>query len=83
MQWSVDSLDWKQIGSSQITERVVRNVNNGSIVLFHNNSEYVLEYLPNILKKLQSEGYKIVPVGELIYQGDYYIDHTGKQFKSK
>lgn len=83
IQWSVDSLDWKKIGSSQIAERVVRNVDKGSIVLFHNNSEYVLEYLPNILKKLQSEGYQIVPISELVYQNNYYTDHTGKQFKIK
>lgn len=83
VQWSVDSLDWKKIGSGKIAERVVRNINKGSIVLFHNNSDYVLEYLPNIIKKLQSEGYQIVPVGELIYHENYYIDHTGKQFKVK
>lgn len=79
IQWDVDSLDWKQIGSIQIVDRVVRNVKNGSIVLFHNNSEYVLEYLPLILKKLQAEGYEIVPIGELILRDNYYMDHTGKQ----
>lgn len=83
IQWDVDSLDWKQIGSIQIVDRVVRNVKDGSIVLFHNNSEYVLEYLPLVLKKLQSEGYEIVPIGELIMRDDYYMDHTGKQCKEK
>lgn len=81
IQWDVDSLDWKKIGSIQIVDRVVRNVKNGSIILFHNNSEYVLEYLPLVLEKLQSEGYKIVPIGELIYKENYYMDHTGKQCK--
>lgn len=79
IQWDVDSLDWKNMGSIQIVDRVVRNVKNGSIVLFHNNSEYVLEYLPPILEKLQSEGFNIVPIGELIYKDNYYMDHTGKQ----
>lgn len=82
IQWDVDSLDWKQIGSKQIVDRVVRNVKNGSIVLFHNNSEYVLEYLPLILEKLTAEGYEIVPVGELILRDQYDIDHTGKQCKT-
>ncbi len=83
IQWDVDSLDWKQIGSIQIVDRVVRNVKNGSIVLFHNNSEYVLEYLPLVLKKLQAEGYEIVPIGELILRDNYYMDHTGKQCKKE
>lgn len=81
IQWDVDSLDWKKIGSIQIVDRVVRNVKNGSIVLFHNNSEYVLEYLPLVLKKLKAEGYEIVPVGEIILRENYSMDHTGKQCK--
>ncbi len=79
IQWDVDSLDWKKIGSIQIVDRVVRNVKNGSIVLFHNNSEYVLDYLPPILDKLKSEEFEIIPVGELILRDNYYMDHTGRQ----
>ncbi|MFA5527808.1 MAG: polysaccharide deacetylase family protein [Peptostreptococcales bacterium] len=83
IQWDVDSLDWKEIGTMKIVDRVVRNVKNGSIVLFHNNSEYALEYLPLILTKLKSEGYEVVPVGQLILKDNYYMDHTGKQCKMK
>lgn len=79
IQWDVDSLDWKEISSEQIVERVVRNVKNGSIILFHNNARYVADYLPQILEKLQSDGYEIVPVGNLILHDNYYIDHTGRQ----
>lgn len=79
IQWEVDSLDWKSISTDQIVERVTRNVKPGSIVLFHNNAEHVEEYLPIILEKLQAEGYKIVPIGQLIYEGDYHMDRAGKQ----
>jgi len=79
IQWDVDSLDWKNISTNQIVERVTRNVKPGSIVLFHNNAEHVEEYLPIILDRLQEDGYKIVPVGEIIYQKGYHIDHAGKQ----
>ncbi len=79
IQWDVDSLDWKNISTNQIVERVTRNVKPGSIVLFHNNAERVEEYLPIILDKLQGDGYKIVPVGEIIYQKGYHINHAGKQ----
>ncbi|MBR6700200.1 MAG: polysaccharide deacetylase family protein [Firmicutes bacterium] len=80
IQWDVDSLDWKDISEDQIVERVVRNVRNGSIVLFHNNAQYVCRYLPQILEKLTEDGYRIVAVGDLILKEDYYIDHTGRQF---
>lgn len=79
IQWDVDSLDWKQISSEQIVERVCRNVKPGSIVLFHNNAEHVERYLPLILETLQGEGYSIVPISELILKGEYHMDSTGKQ----
>ena len=83
IQWDVDSLDWKDISAEQIVERVVRNVRNGSIVLFHNNAQYVCTYLPQILQKLKAEGYKVVAIGDLILKEDYYIDHTGRQFPAE
>ena len=79
VQWSVDSLDWKGISADEICQRVLSRVEPGSIVLFHNAAEHTPEALPRILESLQSQGYTIVPVTELILQGDYRIDHTGKQ----
>ena len=79
IQWNVDSLDWKDITAEQIVDRVTRNTVPGSIILFHNNAEHVEEYLPSILSRLQSDGYEIVPIGELIIKENYHIDHTGKQ----
>ncbi|EOC99504.1 polysaccharide deacetylase family sporulation protein PdaB [Caldisalinibacter kiritimatiensis] len=83
IQWDVDSLDWKELGVEPVVDRVTKNVKNGSIVLFHNNAKYVAEYLPLVLEKLKAEGYEIVPISELIYKDNYYIDHTGKQIKKK
>jgi len=83
IQWDVDSLDWKELGVAPVVDRVTRNIKNGSIVLFHNNAKYVLDYLPLIIEKLQKEGYKIVPISELIMKENYYIDHTGRQIRLK
>ncbi|MGE5677538.1 MAG: polysaccharide deacetylase family protein [Pseudomonadota bacterium] len=79
IQWDVDSLDYKDYGADAIVKRVLSKVKNGSIVLFHNNATYTKDALPVILENLQKEGYKIVPVSELIYKDNYYIDHTGMQ----
>ena len=79
IQWDVDSLDYKDYGADAIVKRVLSKVRSGSIVLFHNNATYTADALPIILKNLQKEGYKIVPVSELIYKENYYIDHTGMQ----
>lgn len=82
IQWDVDSLDWKEEGVDCIIERVQSKVQNGSIVLFHNNAKYMTQALPIILDYLQTNDYEIVPISELIYKDDYYIDHTGRQIKN-
>lgn len=79
IQWSVDSLDWKDLSAAQITERVTSNIHPGAIVLFHNAAKNTPEALPQILDTLISDGYKIVPVSKLIMKNNFTIDHTGKQ----
>jgi len=81
IQWSVDSLDWKDISADQIVDRVVSRVEPGSIVLFHNDGKYVEEYLPRILEQVKDKGFEVVPIGQLIYRNNYFIDHTGRQIK--
>jgi len=82
VQWSVDSLDWMDIGKEQIIERVLKQAHPGAIVLFHNNAKYTPDALPVILEHLQEQGYKIVPISELLLKGDCYIEkHTGIQKK--
>ena len=82
IQWSVDSLDWKGIGADEITQRVVSKAAPGSIVLFHNAAEHTPEALPWIIERLLANGYKLLPVSELLLKGDYAIDHTGMQYSA-
>lgn len=81
IQWDVDSLDWKELGVQPVVDRVTRNVKNGSIVLFHNNAKYISQYLPIVIERLQEQGYEIVPISELIYKDNFYMDSTGRQIK--
>lgn len=79
IQWDVDSLDWKDLSATEITKRVTEKIQPGSIVLFHNAALHTPEALPIIIETLLQDGYRIVPISELILTGDYVIDHTGKQ----
>lgn len=83
IQWSVDSLDWKGLTSEQILARVKSGVHNGAIILFHNNSDHILEALPEVIKFLKSEGYSMVKISDLVYESDYSIDNNGVQKKNK
>ena len=83
IQWSVDSLDWKDNATADsIYQRVTSKVTNGSIVLFHNDAEHTPEALPNILKTLKEQGYEFVFINDLIMKDNYTIDHSGKQIKN-
>ena len=85
--WDVDSLDWKELPAGEITQRVTSKVQPGSIILFHNAALHTPEALPGILEYLIGQGYTVVPISELIWQGtyntDYTIDHTGRQFPAE
>ena len=80
---SVDSLDWKDLSASEITKRVISKVQAGSIVLFHNAAKHTPEALPGIIETLLQDGHTLVPISQIILDGeygtDYTIDHAGKQ----
>ncbi|HHT42507.1 MAG TPA: polysaccharide deacetylase family protein [Firmicutes bacterium] len=83
IQWSVDSLDWKNLTSAQIYERVMSQVKPGSIVLFHNAAPGTPGAIRRLIPDLLSQGYAIVPISELLHKGEYYIDHAGTQHPGK
>jgi len=79
VQWNIDSLDWKGISAGEIQQRVLKNIEPGSIILFHNAAENTPAALPGIIESLMADGYTIVPISQILLSGDYTIDHTGKQ----
>ena len=79
VQWSIDSLDWKDRGTEDIIKQCTYRVDNGDIVLFHNDSNDIVNALPTVIKHYQGLGYTIIPVSELLLEGEYTIDVQGKQ----
>lgn len=79
VQWSIDSLDWKDLSAAEIEKRVMKNIGPGDIVLFHNNGLHTAEALEPILCRLEEKGLSVVPVSDLLLQGDWYIDYAGVQ----
>lgn len=75
IQWDVDSLDWRPYADADyIYNRVTSNVKPGSIVLFHNNATHTAEALPRIIEHLYQEGYKILPLSELLIKENWFVD---------
>jgi len=81
IQWDVDSLDWKGLSGEQILTRVKSGVKAGSIILFHNNSDHILDALPLVISYLKENEYSMVKLSDLVYEKDYLIDNNGVQKK--
>ncbi|HEY8531418.1 MAG TPA: polysaccharide deacetylase family protein [Limnochorda sp.] len=80
VQWSIDSLDWKDLPADAMVERVLKDLGPGEIVLFHNAGKHTPEAVERLIPEIQRRGYRIVPVGELIYRRNYTVDsHSGVQ----
>ena len=79
IQWSVDSLDWKNKGAQDLISRSTKNVKSGDIILFHNDSKYILDALPAILESYRQQGLKVVPISQILLTGETTIDTQGRQ----
>lgn len=79
VQWSVDSLDWKNRGVEDIVKKCTQKIASGDIVLFHNDAQYTPQALPRVLDYYKAQGLKIVPVSQILLQGETTIDVQGKQ----
>jgi len=83
IQWDVDSLDWKDYGADSIVKKCTQHkkLGNGSIILLHNGAKYTPQALERVIIGLKDQGYELVPISQLIYTGEYTIDHEGRQHK--
>lgn len=81
IQWSIDSLDWKDYGVDNIVERVCNSdkLGNGAIILMHNGAKYTADALDTVITTLQEKGYELVPISQLIYKDNYHMKADGTQ----
>ena len=64
--WSVDSRDWSRPGIAQIKANVLEKAGNGSIILFHDDHDQIVQALPDIILNLQQRGYQFITVSEMM-----------------
>ena len=79
LQWDVDSLDWKDLATEDIVTRVTKRVKPGSVMLFHNGAKNTPAALPQVIEKLQAEGYTFITASELLLPEPTTINHQGTQ----
>lgn len=79
IQWDVDSRDWQKRSAEEMAASVIPAVQNGSILLFHNDTPNTPEALRLIIPALQKQGYRFVLLPELVRPIGTPTDHTGRQ----
>lgn len=79
IQWSIDSLDWKNTSSNEVYQRVKEKAGPGDIVLFHNAARPTPDALRRLIPELLADDYEIVPISALIYRQDYVMLPDGTQ----
>ncbi len=68
--WNVSSDDWNNPGTMQITDNVMKQTENGDIILMHasDSAKQTAESLQTVLPGLKNKGFHFVSVSELITQ---------------
>lgn len=64
--WDVDSRDWELLDSKKIYQKVVKDIGDNDIILFHDMYETTYDALVKIIPYLIEQGYEFVTVSELI-----------------
>ena len=64
--WSVDSLDWKLRSREKIVRRVLKDVEDGDIILMHDIFPSSVTAALDIVDRLREQGYTFVTVNELL-----------------
>lgn len=71
--WDIDSLDWKELSSTQVLANILEHTHRGAIVLQHSaggesqDLSGTVKALPILIEELRKQGFKLVTVPELLH----------------
>jgi polysaccharide deacetylase family sporulation protein PdaB len=63
--WTINPEDWRSPGKEIIISRILRDAQDGSIVLLHDKTQ-TAEALPTLIESLKEQGFELVTVSELL-----------------
>ena len=71
--WSMDTLDWKNKDADKIYNTIMTEVKDGDIILCHDLHGTTVDAMERVIPALIEQGYQLVTVSELISYGDKEI----------
>ena len=82
IQWNLDTLDYEGLTGEEMWKRIENKLQNGSIILSHNGTEYTADSLDMLIKNIKKKGFELVTISDLIYEDNYLINNSGTQIKN-
>ena len=80
VRWTHESMDARSEASQQNSLKyATRDLTGGSIILTHTSAGCTVAVLDQILQYYQDNGFEVVPVSQLLLDGDTWLDEDGIQ----
>lgn len=77
--WSVDTLDWKNKDATKIYNHIMESTSDGDIILCHDLHKTTVDAMEKVIPALIQKGYQLVTVSELLESKENYPE-AGKVY---
>lgn len=64
--WSINPGDFERPTTQVLEDHILREANNGAIILFHDGVQQTIDALPTIITKLRARGFQFVTIDEMV-----------------
>ena len=71
--WSVDTLDWKNKNADAVYKAIMSQTRDGSIILCHDLHKTTVDAMERVIPELIAQGYQLVTVSELLSHSEKEI----------
>lgn len=80
--WSLDTLDWKDKDTDRIYNTIMNDVKDGDIILCHDLHGTTVDAMERVIPDLQAKGYQLVTVTELLSYSEAAVE-AGNVYTAK
>ncbi len=69
--WSIDSEDWKGVSVEYMSQKILRELHPGAVILFHIHGLNTIKLLPDLIADIRRSGYELCSVDEADWQPEF------------
>ncbi len=81
IKWSIDTKDWTSLSIDNIVNEVMKQVQDGDIILMHDMNDHTVKATEILVKQLIDDGYQLVTVSQMFAAKNISLEN-GKIYKN-